>query len=104
MAPGERQSVTAWAADRELKGEVVGLDAMAQVLWTKERRNATVTALADKTELLGGGNLDLEPMDVGAAAAWAAMRRREDRGEAPTRGIIAGRPRGLRDAGKAVWL
>ena len=93
LAPGERQSVSAWAADRELKGEVVGLDTMVQFLRIKERRNATATAPADKSELLGGGNPDLEPMDVEAAGARTAMRRREDRGEAPTRGIVAGRPR-----------
>ena len=93
LNPGERQSVTAWAADREPKGEVVGLDTMVQFLRIKERRNATATALADKGELLGGGNPDLEPMDVEAVAARTAMRRREDRGEAPTRGIVAGRPR-----------
>ena len=68
-APGERQSVTAWAADKEMKGEVVGLDTMVQFLRIKERRNATATALADKGQLLGGGNPDLEPMDVEAVAA-----------------------------------
>ena len=93
LAPWKRQSVTAWAADRELKGEVVGLDTMVQFLRIKERRNATATALADKGELVGGGDPDLEPLDVEAVAARAAMRRREDRGEAPTRGIVAGRPR-----------
>ena len=35
----------------------------------------------------------MEPMDVEALAARATMRRREDRGEAPTRGTIAGRLR-----------
>ena len=93
LAPGERQSVTAWVADRELNGEEVGLDIMVQFLRIKERRNATATALADKGEPVGGGNPDLEPMDVEAVAAVASMRRREDRGEALTRGIIAGRPR-----------
>ena len=83
----------AWAEDRELKGEVVGLDTMVQFLRTQGRRNATATALADKGELLGGGNPDLEPTDVEAVTARAAMRRREDRGEAPTRGTAAGRPR-----------
>ena len=81
LAPGERQSVTAWAADRELKGEVVGLDTMVQFLRIEERRNATATAKADKGELLGGGNPDLEPMDVEAVAARTAMRRRDDKGE-----------------------
>ena len=66
---------------------------MVQFLRIKERRNATATALADKAELLGGGNPELEPMDVEAVAARAAMRRREDGGEAPTRGIVARRPR-----------
>ena len=56
LAPGERQSVTAWLANRELKGEVVGLDTMVQFLRIKGRRNASATALADKGELLGGGN------------------------------------------------
>ena len=93
LAPGERQSVTAWAADRHLKGDVVGLDTMVQFLRMRECRNATATALADKGELIGGGNPDLEPMDVEAVAAWSAMRRRGDREEAPPRGIIAGRPR-----------
>ena len=93
LAPGERQSVTAWAADREMKGEVVGLDTMVQFLRIKERTNATATALAEKGELVGGGDPDREPMDVEAVAARAAMRRREDRGEAPTRGTVAGRPR-----------
>ena len=93
LAPGERQSVTAWAADRELKGELGGLDTMVQFLRINQRRNATATALADKGELAGGGNPDLEPMDVEAVAARTATRRREDRGEAPTRGIVAGRPR-----------
>ena len=93
LAPGEHQSVTAWAADRELKGDVVGLDTPAQFLRIKKRRNATATALAAKGELLGGGNPDLEPIDVEAVAARTAMRRREDRGEAPTRGIVASRPR-----------
>ena len=65
---------------------------MVQFLRIKERRNAPATALADKGELLGGGSPDLEPMDVDAVAARTAMRRREDRGEAPTRGIVAGRP------------
>ena len=92
LAPGERQFVTAWAADRELKGEAVGLDTMVQFLRLKELRNATATALANKGELVGGGNPDLEPMDVEAVAAGTAMRRREDRGEASTRGIVAGRP------------
>ena len=93
LAPGERQSVRAWAADRELKGAVVGLDTVVQFLRIKERRNATATALADKGELLGGGNPDLEPMDVEAVAARTAMRRRDYRGEAPTRGTVAGQPR-----------
>ena len=93
QAPGERQSVTARAADRERKGEVIGLDTMVQFLRMKGRRNATATALTDKGELLGGGNPDLEPMDVEAVVARAAMRRSEDRGEATTRGSIAGRPR-----------
>ena len=84
LAPGERQSVTAWAADRELKGEVVGLDTMVQLLRMKERRNATATALADKGELLAGGNPHLEPINVEAVAARTAMRRRKGRGEAPT--------------------
>ena len=66
---------------------------MVQFVRIKERRNATATALADKGELLGGGNPNVEPLDVEAVAARAAMRRREDRGEAPTRGIVAGRPR-----------
>ena len=92
LGPGERQSVTAWMADRALKGEVVGLDTMVQFLRIKERRNATAPALADKGELVGGGNPDLEPMDVEAVAARTAVRRRDDRGEAPTRGIVAGRP------------
>ena len=69
LAPGERQSITAWAADKELKGEVVGVDTMVQFLRIKERRNATANALADKGELVGGGNPDLEPMDVEAVAA-----------------------------------
>ena len=73
-----------------MKGEVVGLDTMVQFLRIKEPRNATATALADKGELVGGGNPDLEPTDVEAVAARTA---REDRGEATTRGIIAGRPR-----------
>ena len=92
-APGERQSVTAWAADRELKEEVVGLNTMVQFLRIKERGNAAATALADKGELLGGGNPDLEPMDIEAVAARTALRCREDRGEVPTQGIVAGRPR-----------
>ena len=71
LAPGERQSVTEWAADRELKGEVVGLDTVVQFLRIKERRNATATALANKGELVGGGNPDLELMDVEAVAARA---------------------------------
>ena len=73
LAPGERQSVTAWSAYRELKGEVVGLDTMVQFLRMKERRNATAIALAEKGELVGGGDPDLEPMDVEAVAARAAM-------------------------------
>ena len=72
---------------------MVGLDTKVQFLRIKERRNATATALADKGEPLGGGNPDLEPMDVEAVTARAAMRRREDRGEAPPRGTIAGRLR-----------
>ena len=92
LTSGERQSVTAWATDRELKGEVVGLDTMVQFLRIKERRNATATGLADKGELVGGGNPDLEPMDIEAVAARAAMRRREGGGGATTRGIVAGRP------------
>ena len=32
-------------------------------------------------------------MDIEAVAARVAMRRREDRGEAPTRGIVVSRPR-----------
>ena len=92
-APGERQSVPAWAAERELKRELVRLDTVVQFLRLKERRNAIATALVDKGELVGGGDPDLEPMDVEAVAARATMRRRKDRGEAPTRGIIAGRPR-----------
>ena len=93
LTPGERQSVTAWAADRALKGEVVGLDTTVQFLRIKERRDATATALANKGELVGGGNPDLEPMDVEAVAARAALQCREDGGEATTRGIVAGRPR-----------
>ena len=73
---------------------MVGIDTLVQFLRIKESRNAPATALADKGELLCGGNPDLEPMDVEAVAARAAMRRREDRGEAPTRGLVAGRPRG----------
>ena len=73
LAPGERQSVTAWAADRELKGEVVGLDTMVQFLRKKESRNTTATDLADKGELLGGRKPDLEPIYVEAFAARAAF-------------------------------
>ena len=80
-------------ADRELKGEMVGLDVLMRFLRIKWPRNATATALANKGELVGGGNPDLESMDVEAVAARTAMRRREDRGEPPTRGIVAGRPR-----------
>ena len=68
----------------------------------KERRNATATALADKGELLGGGNPDLGPLDVESVAARTAMRRREDGGEAPTRGIVAGRPRS--DPQERTWF
>ena len=93
LAPEERQSVTAWAADRELKGGMVGLDTMVQFPRNKERRNATATALADKGELVGEGNVDVEPMDVDAVADRAAMRRREDRGEAPPQGFTPGQPR-----------
>ena len=92
MAPGKSQSVTAWAADRELKGKVVGLDTMVQFLRIKERRNATATALAERRELVGEGNPDLEPMDVKAVGCRAARPRREDRGMAPPRGITPGRP------------
>ena len=77
VAPGERQSVTAWAADRELKGEGVGLDTMVQFLRSKERRNATPTALADKGEMVGEGNPDLELMDIEAVAALAAGKTEE---------------------------
>ena len=66
---------------------------MVQFLRLQERRNATATALADKGELAGEGNPDLEPMDVEAVAARTAVGRREDRGEAPPRGITPGRPR-----------
>ena len=64
-----------------------------QFLWIRERRNATATALADKGELVGEGNPDVEPMDVEAVAARAAMRRREHRAEAPIRGITPDRLR-----------
>ena len=66
---------------------------MVQFLRINECRNATAAAIADKDELVGGGNPDLEPMDLEAVCARAALRRREDKREAPTRGIIAGRPR-----------
>ena len=72
---------------------MVGLDTVVQFLRIQECRNATATALSDKGELLGGGNPDLEPVDVEAVAGRAAMRRREARGETPTRGTAAGRPR-----------
>ena len=91
LAPGERQSVTARAADRELKGEVVALDTLVRFLRIKARRYATATALADKGILVGRSNPDLKPMDVEAVAARDAVRRREDRGEATTGGIVAGR-------------
>ena len=58
---------------------MVGVDTLVQFLRIKERRNATATALADKGKLVGGGNPDLEPMDVEAVAARTAMRRRGDR-------------------------
>ena len=90
LTPGERQSVSAWAADRELKGEVVGLDTMAQLLRIKEQRNATASALAGKGDLVDKGNPDVEPMDVEAVAARAATRRRDNRDEAPPRGITPG--------------
>ena len=69
LNPGERQALTTWTAGIDMKGEVVGLDTMVQFLRMKERRNATATALAEKGELVGGGNPDLEPMDVEAVAA-----------------------------------
>ena len=80
---------------------MVGLDTMVQFLRIKERTNATATSLADKGELLGGSNPDLEPMDVEAVAARTAVRPREDRGEAPTRGIVAGRPEATHKGGYA---
>ena len=70
-------------ADRELKGEVVELDILMQFLRIKERRNVTATALADKSDLLGEANPDVELKDVKAVAAHASMRRREGRGGAP---------------------
>ena len=51
LAPGERQSVTAWAADRDVHGEVIGLNTKVQFLRIKECGNAIATALADKGEL-----------------------------------------------------
>ena len=66
---------------------------MVQFLPTKERRNATATALADKGELVGEGNPDVEPMEVETTAARASMQRRENRGGTPPRGIPPGRPR-----------
>ena len=62
LNPGDRQALTTWTADKDMKGEVVELDTMVQFLRMKERRDATATELADKAELLGGGNPDLEPM------------------------------------------
>ena len=53
LNPGDRQALTAWTADKDMKGEVVGLDTMVQFL-RMERRNATATALANKGKLLGG--------------------------------------------------
>ena len=83
LTPGERQSVTAWAAYRQLKAEMVGVDTMVQLLRIEERRNATATALADKDELVGGGNADLEPTDVEAVAAQNrhATQGRQRRGD-----------------------
>lgn len=92
LAPGERQSVTAWAADRELKGEVVGLDTMVQFLRIKERRNATATALADKCELAAEDNPDVEPMEIGAVTARPVQRRSEERRRAPTGATVPNRP------------
>ena len=60
---------------------------MVQFLRIKERINATATALADKGELIGEGNPDVEPTDVEAVAAGAAMRPRKDRGGTSPRGI-----------------
>ena len=64
-----------------------------QFLRINDHRNATATALADKGELVGEGNPDVEPVDVAAVAARAAMRRTESRGEVRSRGITPGQPR-----------
>ena len=71
---------------------MVELDPMVQVLHVSEARKATATALADKGELLGEGNPDIEAMDVEAVAARGILRRREDRGGEPRRRITPGRP------------
>lgn len=92
LTPGERQSVTSWAADKEMDGTLVGLDAMMQFLRIKDRKNATATALADKGEITCEGNLDAEPMDVEAVAARAAMRRSEGNRGAPPSQITPRRP------------
>lgn len=92
LAPGERQSLTAWSADRELRGEEVRMDTMLQFLRIKERRNATITALAEKGELLGEENPDVEPMDIGAVTARPLQRRSDERGRAPTGGKASNRP------------
>lgn len=90
LAPGERQSVTAWAADKELRGESVGLVDMVKFLRIKDRKNATRTALADKDDLAHEGNTDREPMEVDAVGA---QRRWEERRRAPARESPPGRPK-----------
>lgn len=77
LSPGERQSVTGWAADRELRGEAVSLQAMMDYLRIKERKNATVTALAEKGEILLGEDSDVQPMDIGAVTTQRASAHKQ---------------------------
>lgn len=91
LAPGESQSVTAWATAKELSGEVAGLDAMMPLLRIKDQQKATATALADKGELACEGNPEMEPTDGKAVVARVPMRRKEDRKGTSPRETTPGR-------------
>lgn len=92
LKPGEREAVTAWASGRRIDQQPATLDAMMQFLKIKEHMNATPTALAEKGELTGEDNPDVEPMDIGAVTARPSQRRNDGRRRAPTGRIPSDRP------------
>ncbi|CDJ30110.1 LOW QUALITY PROTEIN: uncharacterized protein EMH_0055330 [Eimeria mitis] len=67
LSPEERVAVAGWAVDREMSGEIVELADMMEFLRIKERKYATITALAKMKDGSFGTDPDFEAMEIGTA-------------------------------------